>query len=150
MHIFNNQFQLINHFLCSPLACAWNRNFHVWTECWMRRPDLGPEFDGWQVVDPTPQEKSAGWAPVWMLIFPWPIIHFWFLLFLILIKAAFIYFQGSSAAGPAPSAPSDGATSRPATTRRLSTPRWTPTSCGGSWATGGWWAPRWTPSRWDP
>ncbi|XP_075882707.1 protein-glutamine gamma-glutamyltransferase 5-like isoform X2 [Nelusetta ayraudi] len=35
-------------------------NFHVWTECWMRRLDLGPEFDGWQVVDPTPQEKSAG------------------------------------------------------------------------------------------
>lgn len=26
----------------------------------MRRPDLGEEFDGWQVVDPTPQEKSAG------------------------------------------------------------------------------------------
>lgn len=36
------------------------RNFHVWVECWMRRLDLGPEFDGWQVVDPTPQEKSAG------------------------------------------------------------------------------------------
>ncbi|XP_069550242.1 protein-glutamine gamma-glutamyltransferase 5-like [Brachyistius frenatus] len=35
-------------------------NFHVWVECWMRRPDLGVGFDGWQVVDPTPQEKSAG------------------------------------------------------------------------------------------
>ncbi|XP_061908612.1 protein-glutamine gamma-glutamyltransferase 5-like isoform X2 [Entelurus aequoreus] len=35
-------------------------NFHVWVECWMRRPDLGLGFDGWQVVDPTPQEKSAG------------------------------------------------------------------------------------------
>uniref|UniRef100_A0A3B4YB39 protein-glutamine gamma-glutamyltransferase n=1 Tax=Seriola lalandi dorsalis TaxID=1841481 RepID=A0A3B4YB39_SERLL len=35
-------------------------NFHVWVECWMRRPDLSEEFDGWQVVDPTPQEKSAG------------------------------------------------------------------------------------------
>ncbi|XP_074538299.1 protein-glutamine gamma-glutamyltransferase 5-like [Halichoeres trimaculatus] len=35
-------------------------NFHVWVECWMRRPDLGPGFDGWQVVDPTPQERSAG------------------------------------------------------------------------------------------
>ncbi|XP_067384438.1 protein-glutamine gamma-glutamyltransferase 5-like isoform X2 [Channa argus] len=35
-------------------------NFHVWVECWMRRPDLGAVFDGWQVVDPTPQEKSAG------------------------------------------------------------------------------------------
>uniref|UniRef100_A0A3Q1HB60 Transglutaminase-like domain-containing protein n=1 Tax=Anabas testudineus TaxID=64144 RepID=A0A3Q1HB60_ANATE len=35
-------------------------NFHVWVECWMRRPDLGAEFDGWQVVDPTPQERSNG------------------------------------------------------------------------------------------
>ncbi|XP_061590885.1 protein-glutamine gamma-glutamyltransferase 5-like [Cololabis saira] len=35
-------------------------NFHVWVECWMRRLDLSPEFDGWQVVDPTPQETSAG------------------------------------------------------------------------------------------
>lgn len=26
----------------------------------MRRPDLGAGFDGWQAVDPTPQEKSAG------------------------------------------------------------------------------------------
>ncbi|XP_037099763.1 protein-glutamine gamma-glutamyltransferase 5-like isoform X2 [Syngnathus acus] len=35
-------------------------NFHVWVECWMRRSDIGAEFNGWQVVDPTPQEKSAG------------------------------------------------------------------------------------------
>uniref|UniRef100_A0A3Q2QIM2 protein-glutamine gamma-glutamyltransferase n=1 Tax=Fundulus heteroclitus TaxID=8078 RepID=A0A3Q2QIM2_FUNHE len=35
-------------------------NFHVWVECWMRRPDLSPGFDGWQVVDPTPQERSGG------------------------------------------------------------------------------------------
>uniref|UniRef100_A0A3B5KIU3 Transglutaminase-like domain-containing protein n=1 Tax=Xiphophorus couchianus TaxID=32473 RepID=A0A3B5KIU3_9TELE len=35
-------------------------NFHVWVECWMRRSDLGPGFDGWQVVDPTPQERSRG------------------------------------------------------------------------------------------
>uniref|UniRef100_G3NLL8 Transglutaminase-like domain-containing protein n=1 Tax=Gasterosteus aculeatus aculeatus TaxID=481459 RepID=G3NLL8_GASAC len=37
-------------------------NFHVWVECWMTRGDLGAEFDGWQVVDPTPQERS--WAAV--------------------------------------------------------------------------------------
>ena len=30
----------------------------------MTRPDLKPEFDGWQVVDPTPQEKSEGDSPV--------------------------------------------------------------------------------------
>lgn len=26
----------------------------------MSRPDLGSRFDGWQVVDPTPQETSDG------------------------------------------------------------------------------------------
>ena len=41
-----------------PYMC---RNFHVWVECWMRRSDLTPEFDGWQVLDPTPQEKSGGY-----------------------------------------------------------------------------------------
>ncbi|XP_015252084.1 PREDICTED: protein-glutamine gamma-glutamyltransferase 5-like [Cyprinodon variegatus] len=43
---------------------GWSRdsiwNFHVWVECWMRRSDLSPGFDGWQVVDPTPQELSRG------------------------------------------------------------------------------------------
>lgn len=27
----------------------------------MTRPDLKPEFHGWQASDPTPQEKSEGW-----------------------------------------------------------------------------------------
>ncbi|KAK5863160.1 hypothetical protein PBY51_000210 [Eleginops maclovinus] len=44
--------------LPGPKDSIWN--FHVWVECWMRRPDLGSAFDGWQVVDPTPQEKSGG------------------------------------------------------------------------------------------
>uniref|UniRef100_A0A8C9S6M1 protein-glutamine gamma-glutamyltransferase n=1 Tax=Scleropages formosus TaxID=113540 RepID=A0A8C9S6M1_SCLFO len=35
-------------------------NYHVWLECWMSRPDIGSEFSGWQVLDPTPQEKSGG------------------------------------------------------------------------------------------
>ncbi|XP_045885591.1 protein-glutamine gamma-glutamyltransferase 5 [Micropterus dolomieu] len=37
-------------------------NFHVWVEGWMRRPDLAKDgkYDGWQVLDPTPQEKSDG------------------------------------------------------------------------------------------
>ncbi|KAI3369697.1 hypothetical protein L3Q82_024533 [Scortum barcoo] len=46
-------------------------NFHVWVEGWMKRPDLGEKgkYDGWQVLDPTPQEKSdnvycCGPAPV--------------------------------------------------------------------------------------
>uniref|UniRef100_A0A3Q3X005 Protein-glutamine gamma-glutamyltransferase 2 n=1 Tax=Mola mola TaxID=94237 RepID=A0A3Q3X005_MOLML len=36
------------------------RNFHVWVESWMTRPDLDSDFDGWQVSDPTPQETSEG------------------------------------------------------------------------------------------
>lgn len=34
----------------------------MWCEGWMKRPDLfgDGKFDGWQVVDPTPQEMSDG------------------------------------------------------------------------------------------
>ncbi|XP_061443189.1 protein-glutamine gamma-glutamyltransferase 4 [Rhineura floridana] len=35
-------------------------NFHVWNEVWMKRRDLPKGFDGWQVIDATPQEKSQG------------------------------------------------------------------------------------------
>ncbi|XP_026070313.1 protein-glutamine gamma-glutamyltransferase 5 [Carassius auratus] len=35
-------------------------NFHVWVESWMKRPDLGQGYDGWQALDATPQERSAG------------------------------------------------------------------------------------------
>ncbi|KAM5136061.1 protein-glutamine gamma-glutamyltransferase 5-like [Mantella aurantiaca] len=35
-------------------------NFHVWCECWMARRDLPPNYGGWQVLDPTPQETSHG------------------------------------------------------------------------------------------
>ncbi|XP_068568547.1 transglutaminase 5, like [Cebidichthys violaceus] len=35
-------------------------NFHVWVECWMTRRDLGSGMDGWQILDPTPQERSEG------------------------------------------------------------------------------------------
>ncbi|XP_058120396.1 annulin-like [Anopheles ziemanni] len=36
-------------------------NYHVWNEVWMTRPDLGAGlYDGWQVVDATPQELSDG------------------------------------------------------------------------------------------
>nr|XP_033770694.1 protein-glutamine gamma-glutamyltransferase E-like [Geotrypetes seraphini] len=35
-------------------------NFHVWVEGWFQRPDLGPSYDGWQVLDATPQETSDG------------------------------------------------------------------------------------------
>uniref|UniRef100_A0A7N8WQJ1 protein-glutamine gamma-glutamyltransferase n=1 Tax=Mastacembelus armatus TaxID=205130 RepID=A0A7N8WQJ1_9TELE len=35
-------------------------NFHCWVESWMRRDDLPKGNDGWQVLDPTPQELSDG------------------------------------------------------------------------------------------
>lgn len=36
-------------------------NFHVWNEAWMQRPDLRkPGYNGWQVIDATPQELSDG------------------------------------------------------------------------------------------
>ncbi|KAM4821717.1 protein-glutamine gamma-glutamyltransferase 4 [Thomomys bottae] len=35
-------------------------NFHVWTDAWMRRPDLPEGNDGWQALDGTPQEISSG------------------------------------------------------------------------------------------
>ena len=39
------------------------RNFHVWAEAWMERPDLKGHYGGWQAVDATPQEPS-GTAPL--------------------------------------------------------------------------------------
>ncbi|KAM5245852.1 protein-glutamine gamma-glutamyltransferase 6 [Ctenodactylus gundi] len=35
-------------------------NFHVWNESWFARRDLGSSYDGWQVLDATPQEESEG------------------------------------------------------------------------------------------
>ncbi|KAK7114384.1 annulin-like isoform X2 [Littorina saxatilis] len=36
-------------------------NFHVWNEVWILRPDLQDNtYDGWHVVDATPQEQSCG------------------------------------------------------------------------------------------
>lgn len=37
---------------------SWN--FHCWVESWMKRDDLPRGNDGWQVLDPTPQELSDG------------------------------------------------------------------------------------------
>lgn len=32
----------------------------MWNEVWMSRKDLGKDYDGWQVIDATPQETSEG------------------------------------------------------------------------------------------
>ncbi|XP_057699652.1 protein-glutamine gamma-glutamyltransferase 2-like [Corythoichthys intestinalis] len=37
---------------------SWN--YHCWIESWMKRNDLPEGNDGWQVLDPTPQELSDG------------------------------------------------------------------------------------------
>ncbi|NWI93544.1 TGM2 glutamyltransferase, partial [Pitta sordida] len=41
-----------------PKEGIWN--YHCWVESWMARPDLEGDYDGWQALDPTPQEKSEG------------------------------------------------------------------------------------------
>uniref|UniRef100_A0A8C4Q5U7 Transglutaminase 1 n=1 Tax=Eptatretus burgeri TaxID=7764 RepID=A0A8C4Q5U7_EPTBU len=41
-------------------ACGHHWNFHVWNDCWMKRPDLPEGYGGWQAIDATPQETSAG------------------------------------------------------------------------------------------
>uniref|UniRef100_A0A8C0Z9R8 protein-glutamine gamma-glutamyltransferase n=1 Tax=Cyanistes caeruleus TaxID=156563 RepID=A0A8C0Z9R8_CYACU len=35
-------------------------DYHVWNESWFIRPDLGRSYNGWQVLDATPQEQSRG------------------------------------------------------------------------------------------
>uniref|UniRef100_A0A8C3C0I5 protein-glutamine gamma-glutamyltransferase n=1 Tax=Cairina moschata TaxID=8855 RepID=A0A8C3C0I5_CAIMO len=35
-------------------------DYHVWNESWFIRPDLGTQYNGWQVLDATPQEQSKG------------------------------------------------------------------------------------------
>ncbi|XP_069507355.1 protein-glutamine gamma-glutamyltransferase 6-like isoform X2 [Ambystoma mexicanum] len=34
--------------------------YHVWNEAWLERKDLGPIYNGWQVLDATAQERSEG------------------------------------------------------------------------------------------
>ena len=35
-----------------------HRNYHVWVDGWMARPDLKGHYGGWQALDATPQEPS--------------------------------------------------------------------------------------------
>ncbi|RVE72107.1 hypothetical protein OJAV_G00058570 [Oryzias javanicus] len=52
--------------LCVDMVDTFNSrkdscwNFHCWVESWMRRHDLPKGNNGWQVLDPTPQERSDG------------------------------------------------------------------------------------------
>lgn len=68
----NRHLPSLGNLSCSPEATLplplCGRNFHVWNESWFARRDLGPSYNGWQVLDATPQEESegtgsAGWVP---------------------------------------------------------------------------------------
>ncbi|XP_050560187.1 annulin isoform X3 [Spodoptera frugiperda] len=52
-YIMDDQGNLLDNFTTDSI---WN--YHVWNEVWMNRPDLGPEYGGWQALDATPQETS--------------------------------------------------------------------------------------------
>ncbi|XP_013883927.1 protein-glutamine gamma-glutamyltransferase 2 [Austrofundulus limnaeus] len=47
-----------NFYSNSKQDSTWN--FHCWVESWMKRTDLPQGNNGWQVLDPTPQERSDG------------------------------------------------------------------------------------------
>ena len=61
----NKYRELYSHCSCthsphpSPSTHTHTRNYHVWVEAWMSRPDLGPSYGGWQAVDATPQVGGA-------------------------------------------------------------------------------------------
>ncbi|XP_022692816.1 annulin-like isoform X2 [Varroa jacobsoni] len=58
-YIYNEDDELVSE---SRNDSIWS--FHVWNEVWMQRDDLRGsvpgDFDGWQVIDATPQELSNG------------------------------------------------------------------------------------------
>uniref|UniRef100_A0A8C5FPI3 Transglutaminase 2, like n=1 Tax=Gadus morhua TaxID=8049 RepID=A0A8C5FPI3_GADMO len=51
--VYNTHRQSVNH-----ADSIWN--FHCWIESYMQREDLPEGYGGWQVLDPTPQERSSG------------------------------------------------------------------------------------------
>lgn len=53
--LYNEKLERVNS---GKQDSSWN--FHCWVECWMSRSDLPKGNDGWQVLDPTPQELSEG------------------------------------------------------------------------------------------
>ena len=61
----------------SPKDSIWN--FHVWNEVWMSREDLPDSiYNGWQVIDATPQEESEGeQLATFLLFFLRYFVHNW-------------------------------------------------------------------------
>lgn len=57
--IIRNKRKIFNYFsLGNSEFYLCVRNFHVWNDVWMTRPDLPEGFGGWQAIDGTPQEES--------------------------------------------------------------------------------------------
>uniref|UniRef100_A0A671MJ83 protein-glutamine gamma-glutamyltransferase n=1 Tax=Sinocyclocheilus anshuiensis TaxID=1608454 RepID=A0A671MJ83_9TELE len=54
-YLFNDQLESVSE---GRKDSIWN--YHCWVESWMKRDDLPEGYDGWQVLDPTPQERSDG------------------------------------------------------------------------------------------
>ncbi|XP_007249233.3 protein-glutamine gamma-glutamyltransferase 2 [Astyanax mexicanus] len=54
-YLFNEELESVSE---GRKDMIWN--FHCWVESWMSREDLPKGYDGWQVLDPTPQERSDG------------------------------------------------------------------------------------------
>ena len=60
IYLFSCRRIVFLYFARSVFKVAYLRNFHVWNEAWMARPDLPKGYGGWQAVDSTPQEVSLG------------------------------------------------------------------------------------------
>lgn len=87
-------------FHLSLFLLFFNRNFHVWVECWMARRDLGPDMGGWQVLDPTPQERSGGvWEKLLLLLWDcWSTLNFFISYYIIKSRLFLLFSQECSAA----------------------------------------------------
>lgn len=44
----------------------------MWNESWFKRHDIPAGYDGWQVYDATPQEKSEGKTALGDVFSLWP------------------------------------------------------------------------------
>lgn len=124
----------------------------------MDRKDLGPELNGWQVLDPTPQERSGGlWLILSILLYKnvrseHSCSQHQGLLLNLTLTPSFppLWLQESSAAAQLRSKPSRTTAWTCFMTSRLCTRRWTLTSTPSWWARAGWWATAKTRRRLEP
>ena len=63
---YENSTRFINNYCF--YAFLYHRNFHVWNDVWMARPDLPQGYGGWQAIDATPQEASDGFYIIYFKV----------------------------------------------------------------------------------